>query len=461
MARGKMQLDDSSIPVIVHGTYNSYEPIPVSCTISPDGKRKTLEHIYSFDKIEIKATTNEGEEIRILGLEQITTSHIGSKTIWKGTAKYFIKGQLKKFSATGSEIHCSLFIPFTPIASANVSYMRSFDGTITLDKDSKREGIKWKTSFGQAELIDNYEYVDERVGIDKATIRIRKCQVHLIIRPKGKFSFENLMKRLPDSFDEAFKLLSFLSRKRITWYSADAMALSRKGNPEIRQAISYRQSWLGFQQDENEQTWIDMVVKLTDLRVGLFEKLYENYCGSQYKTIIERTIPFLLMSYEQGYFESHIANTYSALETIVAGLDSNNSNDASNSLSSGDFRRLTRKIRSIIREEVKDEKIRDGITRKLGELNRRPILDRLLTLLRKHKVPTEKIWSSNTNLQVELGKIIRRRNVYIHQGRIDDFEQYYDDYSRLRILIELWILQLLECPNDSINDASLRVILRR
>jgi hypothetical protein len=462
VARGKMETDNISIPVIVHGTYSSYEPTPISCTISPDGRRKTLGHISNFDKIEIKAITNEGEEIRILGLQQVTTSYKDSKTTWKGIANYFIKGQLKTFSATGSEIHCSIFIPYTPLASAEASYVNSFDGTITLDENSKREGVKWKTPLGQAELIDNYDYVEDKIGIDKATIRIRRCQACLIIKPKGKFSLENLMKELPDSFDETFRLVSFLSRKRITWYSAEVMAFPGKGKSNFRQANAYRQSWLGFQRDQrNEQSWIDMVVKLTDLRSGLFEKLHENYQASQYKTIIGRTIPFLMMSYEQGYFESHIANTYSALETMVAGLSSDGDEETGNSLTSTEFMHLTRKIKTVIHAEISDEKIREGITRKLGELNRRPILDRLMALLRKYKVPIEKIWSPNTDIVSELGKIIKRRNLYIHQGRIDDFGQYYDDYSRLRILVELWILKLLECPDDSINDVSLRMFLRR
>jgi hypothetical protein len=68
VARGKMELNNVSIPVIVHGTYNSYEPVAVSCTVSPNSRRKSLGHISDFDKIEIKATTNEGEEVLILGL---------------------------------------------------------------------------------------------------------------------------------------------------------------------------------------------------------------------------------------------------------------------------------------------------------------------------------------------------------------------------------------------------------
>lgn len=462
VARGKMESDNVSIPVIVHGTYNSYEPTPVSCTISPDGRHKALGHISNFDKVEIKATTNEGQEIRILGLNQISSSYNGSKTIWKGIANLFIKGQLKYFRATGTEIHCSMYIPYTPLARAEVSYTPSYDGTITLDKKSKRDGIKWKTSWGQVELIDNYEYVEDKIGIDKATIRIRKCQAHLIIKPKGRFSLEKLIKELPDSFDETFWLISFLSRKRIVWYGVDIVALPNKENPTYRQAAAYRQSWLGFHQDQDrEQSWIDMVLKLEDLRNGLFEELIKNYQLSQYKTTIRRTIPFLLMSYEQGYFESHIANIYAALETIVAGLSSNSKDDTSDSLSPKDFEQLTRKIKAVIKEEIDDEKIRDRIIGKLGDLNRRPILDRLMALLHKHKVPLEKIWPSTTDIKAELGKIIRRRNLYIHQGRIDDFGQYHDDYSYLRILIELWILKLLECPEESINDVALQIFLRR
>ncbi|MFN8432405.1 MAG: hypothetical protein U0V18_00195 [Anaerolineales bacterium] len=284
----------------------------------------------------------------------------------------------------------------------------------------------------------------------------------MIIKPKGKFSLEKLIKELPDSFDETFWLISFLSRKRIVWYGADIVALPNKENPAFRQAVAYRQSWLGFHQDlDREQSWIDMVLKLEDLRNGLFEELLENYESSQYKTTIRRTIPFLLMSYEQGYFESHIANTYAALETIVAGLSSNSNDDTNDSLASKDFKQLTGKIKAVINEEIDDEKIRDRIIGKLGDLNRRPILDRLMTLLDKHKVPLEKIWSSTTDIKAELGKIIRRRNLYIHQGRIDNFGQYYDDYSCLRILIELWILKLLECPEESINDAALQIFLRR
>lgn len=146
---------------------------------------------------------------------------------------------------------------------------------------------------------------------------------------------------------------------------------------------------------------------------------------------------------------------------MVAGLSSNGDEEAGNALSSKEFRELRKKLEVFIKDNISGEDAREGIIKKLGELNRRPILDRLLFLLRKYDVPVGKIWTSNTDVETELGKIIRRRNLYIHQGRIDDFKQYYDDYSKLRILVELWILRLLDCPDDSINTSAIQVFLAR
>jgi len=445
---------------MVHGTYRAYEPAPIVCTVVPDGNKKDLLGITDLDKIEISAKTSDGEDIRILGFEQsseFTTFHNGSKTIWKGSAKYLIKGQLKSFRATGSEIHCSLFIPYTPLAMTEGMYNRSSNGTITLRAESRREGIKWSTPLGQAELIDGYEYIDDKVGSDAATIRLRRCQVHLAVKPKGKYSLETLIRGLPDLFDETFRLVSFLSRKRIVWYAAEAAAFSVKDKPGYRLANAYRQSWLGFQEVQPyEQTWIDLLVAPKELRKGLFERLHQNFQASKYKTLIKRTIPFLTMSYEQGYFESHIANTYSALETMVAGLSSDEDSEIGILLPKVEFRGLTKKLLGVIWTEVGDKAIRERMSGKLEELNRRPILDRLMALLETHRVPTDKLWPPNTDIKERLGKVLRRRNLYIHQGRIDDFGQYYDDYSRLRTLVELWILKLLDCPDEAINTASIR-----
>lgn len=318
VGRGKMFSGDSVVPVILHGTYNANEPSSVSCTIAPDGRRKSLGSLHNAKNIEINAKSNKGEDIRVLGIEQISSIHADSRTTWKGLATLFIKGQLKSFNSSNSVIECSIYIPYTPLASSGVSYIRSYDGTITIEEGKKREGIKLETSLGQAVIIDNYEYVDDIVGIDKATIRIRRCQIRLTIKRKGKYSLEALLKSISDVFSETLWLLSFLSRKRIVWYRAEAVAfLKRNGVPDYLQAAAHYQSWLGFQDKQNEDDrWEELLVKNIELKNGLFEVLNNNFKRSKHKALILRVIPYLLMSQEQGYFESHIANTYSAFETM-------------------------------------------------------------------------------------------------------------------------------------------------
>lgn len=136
----------------------------------------------------------------------------------------------------------------------------------------------------------------------------------------------------------------------------------------------------------------------------------------------------------------------------MAGLSAEEDNKMGVILPSSDFKKLTRKLKSVIEKEIDDEDLQSGIINKLGELNRRSILDRLLKYIEKYKVPVEKLWKTGTDVKSELRKIIKRRNLYIHQGLIEDIEQYYDDSLRLRTLVELWILRLLDCPEDSINQ---------
>ncbi len=260
VGRGRMISRGTATPIVVHGTYDPFGPRPVLCAVMPTGKRKPFRQPSVSDEIEIRATSDDGESIRILGLEQVTTSGYGSKIVWRGTASYFIKGLLNTFRATGSKISCSMFIPATPLAISAAQYINSYDGTITFEQNSSRDSIKWKTPWGQAELIDNYDYVGEKVGIDRATIQIRRCQVHLEVKRKGKYALEKLLKELPTAFEDTFWLISFLSRKRVVWHSAEVVAISEGRSSEFRRAIAHRQSWLGFQDVQDEEpTWLDLL----------------------------------------------------------------------------------------------------------------------------------------------------------------------------------------------------------
>ena len=158
IARGSIVQDANSIPVIVSGSYAEYGPFPVRCKVMPEIE-KGPSSINLFDEInptQLTATAEDDETVWISALSEVSVSHNRGQTSWEGIADFFLKGNLDEFDATGGEIVCSIFIPPTPLAIADVNYIPSYDGTIRMREDKTREGIRWNTKFGQAELIDNY-----------------------------------------------------------------------------------------------------------------------------------------------------------------------------------------------------------------------------------------------------------------------------------------------------------------
>jgi len=369
VARGEAVRGDVSAPITIQGTYSDFEHRPVQCIVMSD----TSSWPDGFDAFNeenpccLKGKTHDGEEIWVSKLAQVSPSlnPKANQAHWKGVAETFIKGDLDEFDATGGEFICTAYIPPTPIAVSDARCTPSSDGTITMD-DSPREGVRWNTKFGMAELIDNYDYVDDKVGFDTTLIRIQRCQIVIKFEGNGLISLRDILQELPKVLDETLWLVSFLSRKRIAWYAGDLMFRPNTGpTQDFKQAIILRQSWLGYESQVGAgKSWSDLLVHPKELRKGLFRELLTNYEKSVYKKVIRRTLPYILMSYERGYLEAHIGNVYSALESLMAGFRSETDNINPHFLQPDTFNQLAVKIEQVIAEEVEDQEVAQGITKK-------------------------------------------------------------------------------------------------
>jgi hypothetical protein len=51
-----------------------------------------------------------------------------------------------------------------------------------------------------------------------------------------------------------------------------------------------------------------------------------------------------------------------------------------------------------------------------------------------------------------LKQAVKRRNTYIHSGQIEDYGDISGDIALIRLLVSIWILDLLEYPLDKINE---------
>lgn len=458
IARGDAFRDDTSLPVTITGSYSSFGPDPVQCTVVPDIGKLPSGSSDLFDDqhtIQLRGRTELGKEIWIPRFRVTNTTHAGDQVSWKGIAEFFVEGNLGEFDASGGNIICSAFVPPTLIALSDCYYVPSYDGTITLER-GERKGIRWNTILGEAELIDNYEYNrDEKVGLDQALIRVQRCQVTIEIQPAGVISLRSILSDLEDALDEALWLSSFLSRRRIAWYGAEAIFFPGDGpTKDFRQAIARRRQWLGFQSEtQADPSWIDLLVKKQALKDQLFQQLLTNYEASPFHNTIRRAMINLLMSHERGYLEAQLGSIYAALEGLVDGLGENGR--VTYLLGSSRFGKLAKKLREFIRDEIEDQGIAEGIIKKLPELRRRAFLDRLLKLIEKWDLDVTRLWPPGVDIPFELQQLIRRRDIYIHQGKMDDLNQYLFDFNRLQNLVELWILKLLDCPDTAVNPHAL------
>lgn len=322
---------------------------------------------------------------------------------------------------------------------------------------SRRDGIKWNSELGEVELADFYDFLEDIAGSDRAWVRVQRCKALLNIKTTGTLSLEALLLRVEDRLQEAFLLLSLLSRKRILPYEAHVSFHKENGSeaPKFAEATVRFRQWLGYQLegDDSSGSWRDLPVLPARLRDGLFVDLLNNYLASPVRQTIGRVIPFLLVSHEEGYFEAKLVTIYTALECLVDDLGRDAGID--HLLGSSAFKKLAKRLREVIRQDVPDEDTANGIETKLPELRRRSFHERLTKLLAIHDVDSRRFWPAGTDVDSEIGKILKRRDGFIHQGNLDD--ACWGDFMRLQVLLEHWILRILDCPEEALNA---RVVIR-
>lgn len=231
IAHGEIIRDSVSVPVVIVGKYPSHGLGSVQCKImveisnlSPD-----FGDLLDYQRpIQLKGRTEGGHdiwspEIRLTKVSKgiIQEPLLGNPLSMEGIATFFIEGKLSNFDASKGKTVCVVSLTPTPLALLTEGYyLRNWDGTIVRrgNKLKRRRGIRWKTKLGHAELIDNYDYIDEKVGFDSASIQVQKCQVTIKMETRRRnASLKAMMIELENILEEPLLLLSFLGRQTISW----------------------------------------------------------------------------------------------------------------------------------------------------------------------------------------------------------------------------------------------------
>lgn len=470
-----MRQGNFSIPAIITGSYPLFKSGYIECKLiikAQDWPTDDENSLIQMDDlldlknpIQLSGKTESGNDIwvskvRFKSFERGSGKILPSsddQLVLKGIAEFLIEGNLEEFDTSGDGIICYVSISPTRLALTRSMYTPQTDGTITRYGIDKRKGIQWRIPLGEAELLDNYEYLEaeEDIGLEVALARVQRCQITIKMPPCGIVSLKTVLADLNNVLEEPLLLLSFLSRKSIGWYEATAHPFFEANIPiELNiPIISEPRATARFYQftERNNETnaYLTSILPLhrETLAGGVFQQLFDTYMLSPLKDTIRRTIEYLLISYERGYIEARLGIIYAALESLVDGLSK--FHELTQLMNDSDFSKLSRVLRKIIKRLVLEQKIAEGVIKKLGELKRPAIKDRLQLLLQTYDLDKIKLKQSRTDVSSELQNILSRRNTYIHTGVMNIVQHSLDLYL-LQELIELWLLKLLGCPSSSI-----------
>jgi hypothetical protein len=192
----------------------------------------------------------------------------------------------------------------------------------------------------------------------------------------------------------------------------------------------------------------DIPVTIKSLKDGLVTKLVENLKSNKNKDAIVRAIQYLLSSYDEEYFFSKLVSAYTSFETLVAELSKTSKIDTI--LNGEQYAKVTECITGCLDNCVSDKNIKDCVLLKIPELKRPPIKTTFKKLFNPDEYPLSRFMFKNTNWDENMGGLISRRNKLVHVGEFK--QEHFLDLYRLHLLLELWILKLLGCPDEDVNE---------
>jgi hypothetical protein len=443
LIRGEIYKDDRSVSASIVITVPTKDTSQVSCKImllEDVGLTDFYIKEGGWSYLQIRGKTLGGISLWIPKLR--LTDHL------TGVAELYVEGDLSGIGDHNPKVlFAFLSLPVAPLTNIALDYSTAPTKNIdahTLDESTE---IEWETSLGAAKLTRTHSRYPEVIGLNNASIDISECKVQLTINPDVFRRSEDFILKLWHDQDEVLWLLSFLNKKYVPWYKAHILCGGPFRMIEIRREVIFD---LSGQDWDVVNTPQGLIVNPSELGSGVLNQMIKNYERSPYKETILRAIQNLLITYKKFYIEAHLGIIYTVFEIMTDGLGE----EIAYTLPDEEFKQLRDDIKTYIKPKLVHlpSKRRDEIYRKISELRRRPIKDKLVDLFSDVDIDLTVFWPPETeDVFDELKRMIDRRDEYIHGGHIADYWTIQQDISRIRGICSVWILKLLGCPESAIN----------
>jgi hypothetical protein len=394
--------------------------------------------------------TQAGERVlvRELWLENISVSHSrfgpGDGVLHASTTRVDINaGELP-----GEVVQQQMTIWLTPtplavdpkrLASSEV------DAISPLGEESRQHPqTTWHSTAGTAELITSHTFEIVQVAGIRARLSVPRPAVYLSVDEIATATnpFE-LAETVLVELDDLLRVMTLLSRQAVNWVNYEVHTRTKHPTPiSLDHHVCRGSQTLGAQATPHSY---GPLVSIHSVPASYLEHLTHALVNSTIRGALRPAIVYSVAALRDGYLEAKFFNAFTSLETIVSALDQESRRNQL--LRASEFDRLRRAVRDAISAHAVERNIDtatvDTIAKKLPELNRAPIVDRVVSVVEEHRIHWEDLWPAGLKLTEALGAAYRHRNAFIHTGAFPEFTEAYVTTMRMHAIGERLLYQLL------------------
>jgi hypothetical protein len=150
--------------------------------------------------------------------------------------------------------------------------------------------------------------------------------------------------------------------------------------------------------------------------------MYRTVVGLPYSKAVFLSMAYVIHAFGDRQVESNIALGFTALETLVSAIGE--LDRTSYILEDDDFDPFAKAMKKAIKDYGKSQswssELKALLYKKLGELQRAPIIPRVVALVNSRSIEWEDLWPEGMALEPALQGEFNVRNTLIHTGFIED-----------------------------------------
>lgn len=306
--------------------------------------------------------------------------------------------------------------------------------------------LEWDCVFGRAKLWRSHRYENARAGDAKAIVQVGRPGIEVEGPARNaQGSLRDHLDTLEAELNDLCAVLSFIGRTRVDWTEIKVTSNIRDDPSDERIGYGEDVRRLRTARASNGAQGLDSLVNRWRCQPATLNELCINYRNLPFKESAFLAISYLLQTFQPGYLEEHVADAFTALETLVAGMAEAEGKGLT--LQESEFIGLKTVLKASIKDYGKKQGLnpqqRAAIYAKLSELNRPSIVQGIGDAIQRFSVSWADLWPKNTVCSTALRDAYDRRSTLVHTGKLVNAQESYEDLGRMQALTERLLYRLL------------------